>query len=349
MSKNKAPINPVIKAFFVFAVGIFITLALSSCLVSAVIFFLVNHGYIKPHINGFWFLIFFFAVTSIILATFLATFFAKNPLKRIIALIEAMEKLSKGEYETRLRVCKNRRNNNVEEAFNALAEELENTEMLRSDFINDFSHEFKTPIVSIKGFAKLLQKAELDREQKKEYIDIIAEESDRLAKMAANVLDLTRIDNQNILTDVTEYNLSEQIRKCVLLLEKQWTKKNIEIEPDFDEVRARANKSLLRQVWVNLLDNAVKFSDPGETIVIRIKQTEETTAVSISDTGVVIEEKDRDRIFRKFYQADTSHSGEGTGIGLAMVKKIAKLHEGEVSVESNERRTTFTFTFRNDL
>jgi signal transduction histidine kinase len=214
--------------------------------------------------------------------------------------------------------------------------------MLRSDFINNFSHEFKTPIVSIAGFTKLLRKGNLSQPQKEEYLAIIETESLRLSQMATNVLNLTKVENQTILTDVTEYNLSEQIRSCILLLSEKWEEKEIDYVLDFREYSIHANEELLKQVWINLLGNAVKFSPHGGTIEVRITEQPDTMTVSVMNTGSTIAPEQQAKIFRKFYQADESHAAEGNGIGLAIVKRVVELHEGTVSVASGNGRTTFT-------
>jgi signal transduction histidine kinase len=223
-----------------------------------------------------------------------------------------------------------------------MAEELEHTEMLRGDFVNNFSHEFKTPIVSITGFTKLLKHGNLSEEETQEYLDIIEEESLRLSAMATNVLNMTKVENQTILTNVSSYNLSEQIRSCVLLLENRWTNKNIEFNLEFDEHEISANEELLKQLWMNLIDNAVKYSPEYGFVTIKIRAEEEFYQVSIANAGIEIPKEKQKKIFEKFYQADESHSTEGNGIGLSIVKYVTELHSGEVSVESTKGITTFT-------
>lgn len=226
---------------------------------------------------------------------------------------------------------------------------LDKTEMLRSDFINNFSHEFKTPIVSIAGFARLLKRTDLTEEQRAEYIDIIEEESLRLAAMATNVLKLTRIENQAILTDISEYNLSEQIRSCILLLESKWSKKNIMPDIDIDEYYIRANEEMMKEVWINLIDNAIKYSNEGGSLGINIEEATDRLLVSVSNTGSPIPDEAKEAIFRKFYQLDESHSSEGNGLGLALVKEIVKLHKGEVTVFCSEGKTVFTVSLPRQL
>jgi len=223
-----------------------------------------------------------------------------------------------------------------------MAEELENTQMLRSDFINNFSHEFKTPIVSIAGFAKLLRRGNLTDAQKEEYLAIIEEESLRLAAMATNVMNLTKVENQTILTDLTTFNLSEQIRACVLLLEEKWSRKELDLDLEFPEYTIRANEELLKQVWINLLDNAIKYSPNYGEIGVRISEGPQTLAVTITNYGPDIPRDKVNRIWGKFYQADESHSSEGNGIGLAVVQQVVHLHGGTAAVDSGNGSTAFT-------
>ncbi len=283
---------------------------------------------------------------SLIIGFLLATLAGKIMLQPIRRIIEQLDRLAKGDFKTRLHfgrlIASHPAFKQIEQGFNTTAEVLEHTEMLRSDFINNFSHEFKTPIVSIAGFAKLLRHGNLTDEQKEEYLEIIEEESLRLSDMANNVLNLTRVENQTILTDVTRFNLSEQIRGAVLLLVEKWTSGNIYLDMQFGEYIIYANEELLKQVWVNLLDNAFKFSEPNGTVSINISEAKECLLVSVSNHGQDIPKESIGHIFNKFYQADESHSSEGNGIGLAIVKKVCELHGGQVSVVSEGGTTTFT-------
>ncbi len=268
------------------------------------------------------------------------------PIKSINHVITQLNRLADGDFKARLKFGRTMSAHpavkNVTDSFNKMAEELESTEMLRSDFINNFSHEFKTPIVSIAGFARLLKRENLTDEQRAEYIGIIEEESLRLSHMATEVLNLTKLENQAILTDITEFNLSEQIRSCVLLLESKWARKNIEIVPDFDEYTVRANEEMLKQVWINLIDNAIKFSSEGGIVSIGITEADGALAISVSNVGEPISEEHREKIFGKFYQVDSSRSAEGSGVGLAVVKRIIDLHDGGIEVSCHSGVTTFT-------
>ena len=285
------------------------------------------------------------ALTSLVMGAALVILLGMIPQQPINKFIDGLNSLAEGNFKTRLHYKGTLANHptivEITDSFNKLAGELEQTEMLRSDFINNFSHEFKTPIVSISGFAKLLQKGNLTEEQKLQYLNAIEEESMRLSYMATNILNMTKIENQEILTDITKFNLSEQIRFAVLLLEDQWSKKDIELQLDFDEYEIEANEELLVQVWINLVGNAVKFAPTGATIGVDICATAESYIVSVSNTGSEIPPDKQKKIFNKFYQADESHAQEGNGIGLAIVKKIVDLHTGWVSLKSEKGTTIF--------
>ena len=288
------------------------------------------------------------AVISLVIGFILSTLLGRFPLSPVNRLINALNTLADGDYSVRLHYLKGifgiETYRDVIDTFNKLAEELENTEMLRSDFINDFSHEFKTPIVSIAGFAKILRSPDLTVQERDEYLKIIEDESRRLSVMASNILNLTRIEKQTILTNVSEYNLSEQIRTCILILEPKWSARNVEFDLQFDEYNIFANEEVIKQVWLNLIDNAVKFSPEYGTVKISITQAERVTTVAVLNSGPDISPEDQARIFNKFYQADSSHSTQGNGIGLAIVKKAVTLHHGDVTVKSDAGLTEFTVT-----
>ena len=201
------------------------------------------------------------SLISLFIGSTITILLGKFPLKPINKFVGGMRSLASGNFDTRIEyrgsIANHPTFSEITKSFHTLAEELGKTEMLRSDFINNFSHEFKTPIVSISGFAKLLLRGNLSEEQREQYLRAIDEESMRLSYMATNVLNMTKIENQTILTDLSSFNLSEQIRSAVLILEGKWSKRDIEFQLDFDEYTVRANEELLKQTWINLVDNAV--------------------------------------------------------------------------------------------
>ena len=273
---------------------------------------------------------------------------SRYPLKPVNKFLDMIGRLASGDYSVRLSydgpLSQLPAVQEMTKSVNALAAELEQTEILRNDFINNFSHEFKTPIVSIAGFAKMLKRGDLSEAQRREYLDIIEEESLRLAQMASNVLDLTKVESQTILTDVRKFNLSEQIRTCVLMLEGKWTRKHIEMRLPEEEYEITGCMDQLKLVWTNLLDNAIKFSADYDPVEVKIRQTAETTAVEISNYCEDIPQEKINKIFTRFYQADESHAAEGNGVGLAIVKKVTELHRGSIAVNSEGGKTTFTVT-----
>lgn len=287
----------------------------------------------------------FMGSISLVIGACLTAFITKFSLRPINRLVNQMNRLASGDFKARIAfgspISSHPTFIEVANSFNKMAQELENTEMLRGDFINNFSHEFKTPIVSIAGFAKLLKRGNLSDQEKCEYIDIIEEESLRLSAMATNVLNLTKYENQTILTDISTFNLSEQLRSAILALEGKWVKKNVDFNLDLGEYLIVGNKDMLKHVWINLIDNAIKFSLENSTIDINVQDAESHYMVSIINYGSEITEEQKKRIFNKFYQGDESHASEGNGIGLAIVKGVVDLHHGNVEVQSKNKCTIF--------
>ncbi|MBQ3103085.1 MAG: HAMP domain-containing histidine kinase [Oscillospiraceae bacterium] len=291
-------------------------------------------------------LLLLFGLSTFVVGFLITLVLGRIPMKPVNRLINQMNRLADGDYHARIHYPPGPGHHpavvEISESFNRMAQELQSTEMLRNDFINNFSHEFKTPIVSIAGFAKLLRKGHLTAEQQEEYLRIIEEESLRLSRMATNVLSLTKVENQTILTDTSVFNLSEQIRSCILLLSEKWERKQLELVVDFDEYEICANESLLQEVWLNLLDNAIKFTPRCGTVEVNIARREKVLAVTVKNEGNEIPEEQQGKIFRKFYQADESHAAEGNGVGLAIVRRVVELHEGSVTVKSENGSTEFT-------
>lgn len=340
---------PKVVLTIVFATVVFIIFFITMLIIGSIIF-LLNQAGVAEKFNsaGILLPVIGFGLASIFIGTIVATIFSSIPLKPVNKIISGLNQLASGNYKTRINIGHVSIAEELSNSFNSLASELENTEMLRSDFVNNFSHEFKTPIVSICGFAKLLQKGTISKEQQKEYLSIIVDESTRLSDMATNILNLTKIENQMILTDITYFNLSEQVRNCILMLEKKWLEKGITLNVDFNEYNINANEELLKQVWINLIDNAVKFSPKDGEINIAIKEIEDVVTVLIKNNGPKLTKEELRRIFDKFYQGDTSHASEGTGIGLSIAKRIIQLHKGTISVTSSQEETIFSVELPNE-
>lgn len=286
-------------------------------------------------------------IACTIIGTGVAAVLTKWLLIPLKEMIHATERIAKGDFKVHIQESFDKDSDFgiLQRSFNNMVRELDGTEMFRNDFINNFSHEFKTPIVSIQGFAHQLQAGGLTPEEEQEYIRIIATESDRLAKMATNILLLSKLENQAIVTDKTEFFLDEQIRTCLLLLEKQWSAKDIELNIDLDEVKYCFNEAMLSHVWVNLFSNAIKFTPQSGTVSCSLRQNKNHVIVTISDTGCGIDENTQKHIFEKFYQGDTSHADDGNGIGLTIVGRILVLCKGDIRVDSQPGMgSTFTVT-----
>ncbi len=230
--------------------------------------------------------------------------------------------------------------------FNKMVEELGSVETLKTDFVSNVSHEMKTPIAVIKNYAELLQTDRGTEEERREYARNIEEAAVRLSTLISNILKLNKLENQSIDPDIEDYDLSGQLEMCILQYEELWDEKELELEVDIAErVNVRADRSLMELVWNNLLSNAVKFTEPGGTVTIRQRTAEGQVEVSVTDTGCGMSQESIRHIFDKFYQGDTSHAREGNGLGLALVKRIIDLMNGEITVVSRPGQGS-TFTVR---
>lgn len=292
--------------------------------------------------------LFAFCITSIVVGTVIAGVFSKKPLRPLREMMSAADKIAAGDYSVRLDLKGPEEFRQLSNKFNHMAEELGSVELLRTDFVNNFSHEFKTPIVSIRGFARALKWDDLSDQEREEYLDIIISESERLSALSTNVLYLSKLEKQSILTDKKKFNVSEQIRLVIALLDRKFTEKNLHIVFDSQEYFLTGNEEMLKQVWINLIDNAIKFSPADGVITVTISQDGFHTHISVSNEGAGIEPAAQAHIFDKFYQADPSHAVRGNGLGLSIVKKIVDLHGGQITVKS-DTVTSFAVTFNNEL
>ena len=218
--------------------------------------------------------------------------------------------------------------------FNLMTRELAATEILKTDFVSNVSHEIKTPITAIEGYAMLLQGSENLDEEEAEYVQKILANSQRLSELVGNVLLLSRIDNQAIETANERYSLDEQIRQSILMLEPKWTEKNVELDVELESVDYEGNRALMLHVWNNLIGNAIKFTPRNTTVSIRLKQYGGSTVFTVEDEGEGISDAAKNHIFDKFYQADSSHKQEGNGLGLSLVKRILDSIGAEVCTEN---------------
>lgn len=258
------------------------------------------------------------------------TFF--TPIER---LSKGMTQVADGDFSIRL-TTKSQINEISElyESFDLMVKELSATEILQSDFMSNVSHEIKTPVNAIEGYAMLLQGSEVSPEEQAEYVEKIMFNTKRLSELVGNVLLLSKIDNQAIPKHEKKFRLDEQIRQSIMQLETKWMEKDIDLDVELNKVEFVGNATLLIHVWDNLIGNAIKFNSVGGGVKLRLEENDECIEFSIEDDGPGISEEALKHIFDKFYQADSSHKQEGNGLGLALVKRIVDLYEGEIKVEN---------------
>ena len=255
-----------------------------------------------------------------------------NPIKKLRG---AMDKVADGDFSVRLEgKSSSKEIMEIYTGFNLMANELSSTEILQTDFVSNVSHEFKTPINAIEGYSTLLQDADNLDDGQREYIDKILFNTQRLSSLVGSILLLSKLENQQIPTNQTEYRLDEQIRQSVVALETAWVQKDIELDVELDRVSYLGNEQMMRHVWDNVISNAVKFSPVGGTVKLRLTKKLKKLIFTIEDQGPGLTEEALGHIFDKFYQADNSHKQEGNGLGLALVKRILTIEKGQITAEN---------------
>ena len=252
----------------------------------------------------------------------------------IAKLRSAMREVADGDFKVEAK-CESRIQDvqDIYDSFNSMVRELSTTETLQTDFISDVSHEFKTPINAIEGYASLLE-GEPSPEEQRAYVEKILFNTRRLSALTGNILLLSKLSNQSILPQKTQFRLDEQIRQAIVALEQMWSEKELGFEVELEETPFFGYESLLLHVWTNLIGNAVKFSPKGGEIRIKMMRTEGAVVFTIEDDGPGIPAGDEERIFHKFYQSDNSREMNGNGLGLALAQQIVELSGGTISVEN---------------
>ena len=275
-------------------------------------------------------------ILSVVIGSGLTAVLGKAFFEPVQKLRRAMEKVADGDFNVQIDTASSAKEiQEVFAGFNLMTQELRATEILQTDFVSNVSHEFKTPINAIEGYATLLQDSDnASPEDQTEYVEKILLNTRRLSNLVSDILLLSKIDNQAIQSKQTKFRLDEQIRQSIVLLEPEWVKKDIEFDVEMERIELTGNESLLHHVWYNLISNAIKFNPPGGVIRIVLARKKRQVIFEIEDSGPGISENAKKRIFEKFSQEDSSHKEEGNGLGLALVKQILNVSAGEISVEN---------------
>jgi len=284
------------------------------------------------------------ALILTVLTSIMRHYSFSRPMRR---LSEAARKIAEGDFSVRVApLRKDGKKDYIEvmfDDFNKMAEELASIETLKSDYIANVSHEIKTPLSVIQSYAMALQHETLSQEERREYAKTVVTAAQKLSALVTNILKLNKLENQAIMPGSAPYDLSEQLRCCALAFEDLWESKGLTFTADLDETIVSYDESMLELVWNNLLSNAIKFTNPGGSITLTLKNEDGFAVVSVTDSGLGMDEAIGKHVFDKFYQGDTSHSQEGNGLGLALVKKVIEIIGGEITLRSKiGYGTTFT-------
>lgn len=249
-------------------------------------------------------------------------------------IIDSLNRVAEGDYTTEIQYGRRDAFSRIYLNFNKMTKELRSARNMREDFVHSFSHEIKTPLFSIQGFANLLLEGGLSEEEQKKLLRIISDEAGRLFRLADSTLILSKLESQQLLGENKPIKLDSEISDCIVLLAREWDEKNIEVSADLEPLKINGDSALLRQVWLNLLSNAVKFTPEGGKINISLKRSGNFAVAAFKDSGCGIKEEDLPHIFDKYYRSETAKPVEGNGLGLAICKRICALAGGEIAVSS---------------
>ena len=280
----------------------------------------------------------------LLITLILTTGFLEHKLSaNVTNLMDGLRAVAEGDYSVRLKTDKHQLLDDLCEDFNRMTEELQSVRTLREDFVNSYSHEFKTPITAIKGFAELLSEPDLTEEERQQYLRIIQDESARLAELTNRTLLLTKLQSQRFLPDQTTFSLDEQIRRCAILCAHSWEEKHLTFSAELESVDCTSNEELLRQVWINLLNNAIRYTPPGGEIGVELRRVGGEAVVRVWDTGSGMTPEVQSHIFEKYYQGAAEDKKHGLGLGLSIVHRIVELTEGRIEVDSQPQQgSSFT-------
>ena len=319
---------------------IFFNVLLISGILTAVIFYFLTFFkiIIYPGKLGPFGYIVAMLITSLIIGTFFGYFLSERYFRPLKQLSNASKKIASGDFSVSIEELEYKDDdtelNDLIKNFNIMAKQLSKIETLRSDFIANVSHEFKTPLATIQGYVTLLEDDKLTKEERSNYLNIIFDATKKLTNLTSNILKISKLENQEVEICKKEYNVSEQLREVIILLQASWEKKNIEFNLDLPDCMVISDEELLQQVWMNVISNAIKFSNLDGRIDVSLVSRSNYISVVIKDYGSGMDEETLSHVFEKFYQGDKSHSRDGNGLGLSLVKRIVTICHGEIKLDS---------------
>lgn len=323
-------LSPRMRTYYILIVAVIVLFSFGA--IAGLLYLLEGLGVIPS--LGIYTLISLLLVSGITVAL-MSYFIGRRVLTPLVKLSSASKEVARGNFD--VTVSDSSKMEEVQSTFrnfNAMVRELKSISTLSSDFIANVSHEFKTPLSVIEGYAMLLQDDRLTAQEREDYLNKILVNTRRLNTLVGNILMLSKMETKPLPEQYTRFRLDEQLRQVVAQLEPQWSAKGISFRVRLDEVELLGWEQVLPYVWSNLISNAIKFSPSGSVIALTLLEQRECAVVAVSDRGCGMEPDVQERIFEKFYQGDTSHKAEGNGLGLALVRQIVELSQGVVEVES---------------
>ncbi|MGM9904232.1 two-component system sensor histidine kinase [Enterococcus sp. 10A9_DIV0425] len=297
--------------------------------------FLLSHQAVPPSEQHTLYPLVVFAGFSMIVGTGISIFVGRRILQPISDLRRNMSKVATGDFS--IRMDEQQKVEEVQQLykdFNVMVQELSSIETLRNDFVSNVSHEFKTPLATIQGYVQLLQTPNISEEERQIFLQRIIESITQLSHLTENTLKLNKLENQRIQLEKKWFRLDEQIREVIVFLQPKWEQEHLQLTIELDTINYFGNEEFLYQVWLNIMDNAIKYNQSYGTIDVRLTQNHTHVFLEVTDSGIGMDKETQKRLFEKFYQGETSRQFVGNGLGLSLVKKIVELHNGKINYNS---------------
>ncbi|MEK4426839.1 sensor histidine kinase [Solibacillus sp. FSL K6-1523] len=287
-------------------------------------------------------------VTSFIVLFIVYAVLSKVITRPLIRMKEATEKLSEGDFQVRLSVSSKDELGELAGSIQKLANDLERLKSERNEFLASIAHELSTPLTYLIGYSKVMSRGNLTEQERQQYLEIIVEESNRMKELMKNLLDLAKMDENSFTVKKAFFAARPFFEGIHKLIEPSFAMKNMKLTLLCEgEYQLFADALRLEQIVINLLDNALNYSDEQSEVILQVSQNEEKTIISVMDSGIGIPANEIAFIFEKLYRVEKSRSRAfgGSGIGLSVVKELVEAHGGTIEVKSKRGKgSTFTIT-----